>query len=121
MPKRTRRRKKEYTSNFFQAFSPVLTWFTIRMLILITLINGLSTRQVGFVLVFYHNNIKFDIYMDITQGIETKGRSRATHVLNVLKIVYGKREVTRVWNQPLANGQEEIGFRQFRLDNFVFY
>ena len=32
-------RKKEYFSNFFKMFSPVMTWFTISMVIVLSIIN----------------------------------------------------------------------------------
>ena len=83
--------KQEYDSKLFETFSPVVTWFTIRMVLVLSLINEWSTSQVEFVLAFPHANIEFDMYMEIPQNIETKGGSNTTHVLKLLKNLYGQR------------------------------
>ena len=79
-----------------------MTWFTIRMVIVISIINGWSTYQVDFVLVLTQANIEFDMYIKITQGIETKGGIRKTHILNILKNLYGNRQVYRVCKHHIA-------------------
>ena len=59
-----------------------------------------------FVLTFTKVNIEFDIYMEIPQGINTKGGSRTINVFNILKNLYGRRKVYRAWNQNLTKGLE---------------
>ena len=70
-------------------FSPVTTGFTIRMVLVLSIINGWITRQVNFFLLFIQANIEFNMYMEITQGIKTKGGSSTMHVLGILKNLYG--------------------------------
>ena len=41
------------------------TWFTIKTVLVLSIINRWSTRQVDFVLAFPQANIKFNIYMEI--------------------------------------------------------
>ena len=74
-----------------------------------------------FVLAFPQANIEFNMYMEITQVIETKYGSRTTHVLNPLKNLYGRRQEYRVRNQNLSKGLEEIWLRLSRVNNCVFY
>ena len=62
-------RKQEYASNLFKMFSHVVTWYTTRMVLVLSIINGWSARQVEFVLDFLQYNIEFDMYMEIPQGI----------------------------------------------------
>ena len=89
-------RKQEHASNLFKTLSPVVTWFTIRIVLVLSLISIWITRQVGFILSFPHANIKFNIYMTIIQGIETKRRSRTNHDLKLFKNLYGQRQGYRV-------------------------
>ena len=44
--------KQEYTEILFEDFSPVVTWFTIIMVIVLSIINGWITHQVEFFLTF---------------------------------------------------------------------
>ena len=89
-------RKLEYTSNFFKTFSPVVTWFTIRMVLVLLIINIWSTLLVEFVLAFPQANIKVYMCMEIPQGIKTKGISMMTHILKILNNLYRQRQVSRV-------------------------
>ena len=91
------------------------------MVLFLSIINGWSTHQVEFFLAFPQAEIEFEMYMKIPQGIETKGGSRTMHVLNLLKNLYGQRQGSRVWNQHLTKGLQEIGFQQYRVDNCMFY
>ena len=49
--------KKEYDKNLFETFSPVVTWFTITILLVLYIINGWITRQVDFIPVFLQDDI----------------------------------------------------------------
>ena len=59
--------------------------------------------------------------MEISKGIETKGGSKKTHVLNLLKNIYGVRQGYRLWNQYLTKSLEEIIFRQSKVSDCVLY
>ena len=98
-----------------------MTWFTTRLVLSLYIIIGWNTCQVDFVLAFNQSNIEFDMYMEITQIIETKGGSRTMHILKLVKDIYGQRQGYRVWNQNLTKGIEEIGLRQHRVDDCMLY
>ena len=97
---------QEFAANFFNIFSPVVTWFTIRMVLVLSIITGRSTCQVDFILAFLQSNIEFNMYIDNTKGIENKGIIRTAHVLNLLKNIYGQSQVSRVQNKHLTKGPE---------------
>ena len=81
--------KQEYTANLFEAFSPVVTWFTIRMVLVLSIIDVWSPHQVDLVLAFRQADIEFDMYTDIPQVIEKKAGSRTMHVLKIINNLYG--------------------------------
>ena len=78
------------------------------MVLVLSIFNVWSIRHVYFVLAFPCSNIKFDMYMEISQGIKTKGGISTTHVLKLLKNLYGQRQVSRVCNKHLTKILEEI-------------
>ncbi len=61
------------------------------------------------------------MYMELPDGIEQKGGSKATHVLKCLPNLYGQREVDHVWNQYLMDKLLDTGFSQSLIDDCVFY
>jgi hypothetical protein len=44
-----------------------------------------------------------------------------THVLKLLKNLYGQKQASRVWNQFLTKGHTKIGFKQLKVDECIFF
>jgi hypothetical protein len=107
-------------SNFGQDFQ-VVTRFALRTLLTLALLNGWHTRQIDFVQAYPQAPIEFNMYMELPKGIEMKDGNRKTHVLKLLKNLYGQKQVGRVWNQHLVAGLCKIGFQRSDVDECVFY
>jgi hypothetical protein len=56
--------KQEYAINYFETYAPVVTWFSIRLLLVLSILNKWYTRQVDFILAYPQADIEFDMYMD---------------------------------------------------------
>ena len=113
--------KQEYGENYFETFSPVVTWFSIRLLLVLAILNSWHTRQVDFVLAYPQADIEYDMYMELPHGIKTKHGNGKTHVLKLLKNLYGQKQAGRVWNQHLVKRLKAIGFQQSKVDECVFF
>ena len=61
------------------------------------------------------------MYVNISEGIETKGGSRTMHVLKILNNIYEQRQGSWMWNQHLNKRLEEIVSRQSLVDDCMFY
>ena len=48
--------RQTYGVTYWETFSPVVTWITIRIILLLTIINNWHSRQVDFVLAFPQAN-----------------------------------------------------------------
>lgn len=113
--------KQEFGVNFYETFSPVVNWTTIRITLIFSLINGWYSRQIDFVLAFPQAPIEFDMYMEIPKGVEVEGGSTKTHVLKLLKNLYGLKQAARQFYLHLKKGMIELGFEVSRLDECLFY
>jgi hypothetical protein len=67
--------------NYFETYAPVVTWFAIRLMIIIGIIFGWYLRQVDFVMAYPQALIVMDIYMELPQGIVTAHGNSKDHVL----------------------------------------
>ena len=76
--------KQERGVNYWETYSPVIAWTTIRLFLVLALMNGWKTRQVDFVLAFPQADIECPMYMEIPRGFKFKG-SRKTHCLALKK------------------------------------
>jgi hypothetical protein len=113
--------KQEFTLNFFETFSPVVNWFSVRLIFTLALLSGWQTKQVDFVLANPQVPIEFDMCMNLPKGIQMGSGNRNTHVLKLLKNLYGQRQAGRVWNKHLTAGLMKVGFTQSKVDECVFY
>ena len=91
-------------------YSPVTSWNSVRMLLTMTApLHGWHTKQT--------------LFMRIPAGIELEdGSDPKEYVLKIHRIIYGQKQAGRVWNQYLVQKLVgELGFRQSKVDECVFY
>ena len=113
--------KQEYGVNYYETFSPVVTWTTIRLSLTFALIQGWMSRQIDFVLAFPQAPIEFDMYMEIPKGIDVEGGNSKTHVLKLLKNLYGLKQAARQFYLHLRNGLLKLKFQLSSIDECLFY
>ena len=113
--------KQEHGVHYWETYSPVVRWTTIRLMLILSLVFGWSTRQIDFVMAYPQANISTgNVYIDIPKGFQFEGSSRS-HCLHVVKNIYGGKDAGRTWNQHLVKGMKELGFQQSDVDECVFY
>ena len=115
--------KQEFGVNYYDTFSPVITWVTLRLLLIFTLIFGWTARQIDYVLAFPQAPIQFDMYMEIPVGITIDPAigSNKTHVLKLLKNLYGQKQASRQFYLFTCEKLQEIGFQKSKIDECVFF
>ncbi|KAI2494579.1 hypothetical protein MHU86_19949 [Fragilaria crotonensis] len=106
--------------NYWETYAPVVHWLSIRLHLILALINKHHTRQIDFVLAYPQADAECEIYMEIPQGFTHEGQ-RKTHALRLLKNIYGTRQAGRVWNKHLHAGLMERGYRQSSVDHCIYY
>jgi hypothetical protein len=66
------RGKQEFGMTYNDTFTPVVTWFTICLLIVFGILFSWSLQQVDFVMAYPQAPIKMDMYMELPDGILLK-------------------------------------------------
>jgi hypothetical protein len=59
--------------HFDQTYSPVVTWQTIRLFLILATINNWKTIQVDFIMAYTQADINKPAYMELPPGIHFKG------------------------------------------------
>lgn len=114
--------QQEYGINYTETYSPVVNWTSVRFLLAMAKLNKWHTRQIDFVLAYPQADVEYDLFMKLPRGLHyTDGVSPATHCVKILKNIYGQKQAGRIWNKYLTKGLLNIGFRQSRVDECVFY
>ena len=85
--------QQEYGANYLETYSPVVKWFSIRNLLNMASINKCHSIQVDFIKLYPQSPIKYDLYMELPKGFQTKEGDGRTHVLQFLKNIYRQKQV----------------------------
>jgi hypothetical protein len=113
--------QQEYGIHYTETYSPVVNWFSVRLVTTLALLNNWHTRQIDFVLAYPQAPLPYDNYMKLPHGIKTNEGDGDTHVLKLKKNIYGGRNSGLIWNEYLTKGLLSIGFIQSKVDECVFY
>jgi hypothetical protein len=110
----------EFAVNFFETYSPVVTWAAVRLMTTLAWLNNWHTRKCDFVLAYPQPPIEFDLYMEFPKGIQLSSGNNKAHVLRLIKNLYGQNQAGRVRNQHLKKGLKKAGFVASKVDELFF-
>jgi hypothetical protein len=112
--------KPQYGVNYWDTYSPVVRWATIRLFLILASIHRWHTRQLDFVLAYPQAPVECDLYMEIPKVFAIDG-DRKRFGLKLEKNLYGQKQAGRVWNQFLTKRLTDHGFVQSKVDECLFY
>jgi hypothetical protein len=109
--------------NYWETFAPAVTWISIRMILILSILLKWHTRQIDFILAYPQAPLKTPLYMEVPKGVNLQNlpRQPKEYVLELKKNLYGQKQAGRVWYKYLTQGQLNIGFIQSNIDECVFY
>ena len=114
--------QQEHGVNFWETYMPVVSWQTLRLFSIHSILKGWHSKQMDFVLAYPHAPAEVPLYMHFPKGYEFKdGISEDTHVLKLTKNIYGQKQAGRVWNKYLDEGLVEIGFKPSKMDPCLYF
>jgi hypothetical protein len=113
--------KQVFGLNYYKTYASVVTWFSIRLLIVIGIIFCWALRQVDYIMAYPQAPIECDMYMELPQGIQVSEGDSKEYVLKLLKNIYGQKQAGRVWNAYLVEKLSSIGFKASLINDCVFY
>ncbi len=113
--------KQVFDLNYYETYAPVVTWFSIRLLIVIGIIFCWALHQVDFIMAYPQAPIECNLYMELPKGIQVSEGDSKDYVLKLLMNIYGQKQVGRVWNAYLVDKLSSIGFKASLINDCVFY
>ena len=61
---------QQWGVNYWETYAPVVCWASVRLILIIAMVNGLPTRSVDFVLAFPQADVDVPVYMELPVGFE---------------------------------------------------
>jgi len=100
-------------------YAPVVSWTTVRMLMILTVQEKLHTRLVDFTNAFAQAKLKETVYVELPKMFESPDRS--DEVLKLDKSLYGLVQAPLCWYSHLRKGLIVEGFVPSELDPCLYY
>ena len=88
----------------FDTFAPVTNWMTIRLLLTLSSVLGLASRQVDYTAAFIHAPIDEDVFVEMPRGFTERGK-----VLKLKKSLYGLRQSPKNFFKFISARLENVG------------
>ena len=102
--------------DYFETYAPVVSWQTIRILLILSIKLKLATKQVDYTAAFVQSKIKEEVYVDLPKGFPQKGNK----VLKLLRCLYGLKQAPRNWFLHLKEQLESCHLVQSETDPCLF-
>jgi hypothetical protein len=124
-------KEQAFGRDYWETYAPVVSWATIRLLILLSTIMNLQTRQVDYTQAFPQAILEDAVFMKVPQGwfVNQKGDLQqhtdpkyndTSHYLRLKRNLYGCKQAAQNWFKHLANGLIAEGFTQSKTDSCLF-
>ena len=110
-----------HSVHYWDTYAPVVTWQTVRLFLILSLILGWQSCQLEFVMAYPPAPAEMPLYMRLPQGFKRDGVSRKTHALKLVCNVYRQKQAGHVWNKYMDQGMREIGFKPSSYDPCLYY
>lgn len=107
---------QEYGINFYETFSPVVRFTSIRTILAIAAQKKMSIKQFDVKTAFLNGELNETVYMEQPIGFTDGSRK----VCKLKKSLYGLKQSSRCWNEKFTESIKLFGFFQCESDSCVF-
>jgi len=82
--------QQEQGINYWETYSPVVMWTTVKLIITLATIDGWPSRQLDFTQAYRQADVDGDIYMKLPKGFKIQEKHpKEGYCLKLLKNIYG--------------------------------
>jgi hypothetical protein len=106
--------------NYWDTYSPVVSWSTVRLILILAVILGWHMRSLDFVLAYPQADVRTDIFMRIPKGCSIPHLDRNKHLLKLCKNLYGLKDAGLTWHEHIKKGLINRGFKPSDIDPCLF-
>jgi hypothetical protein len=123
-------KEQAFGQDYWETYAPIASWATIRMLLILSSLMNLKTRQVDYTQAFPHALLEDPVFMRVPQGWFVKNgkltqyqnpkHNNLLHYLKLKRNLYGCKQVAWNWFKHLTTGLLKQGFIQSKTDSCLF-
>lgn len=110
---------QRYGIDYYETFSPVVRYSSIRILLALAAIYGLIVEHLDVKTAFLNGDLSENVYMVQPEGFVKKGEERKVYKLN--KAVNGLKQAAKAWNEKINNVLiNKLGFKRLSSEPCVY-
>jgi Reverse transcriptase (RNA-dependent DNA polymerase) len=98
--------------DYDQTYTPVASWVSVRLILLLATLQGWITKKLDFVQAYPQAPVEQDLYKDVPKGCNIGIQDPSKWALQVLQNIYGQKQAGKVWHdyliQRLANDLNNV-------------
>ena len=116
--------QQTWGQDYWDTYAPVVTWASVRLLLIVAKIHKLESKSIDFVLAFPQADLDIPVYMELPAGVvpaDDVDENRRRYVLRLNKSLYGLKQAGHNWFEKLRKGLLDRGFIQSQVDKCVFF
>ena len=102
--------------HYEKTYSPAVQWLSVRLVLILSIVNGWATKKIDFILAFPQADIQHNNYMNLPKGVKTTHGDGNSHILKIKRNLYGGKNTGKVLFDHLKDALENIGFQQSQSD-----
>jgi Reverse transcriptase (RNA-dependent DNA polymerase). len=111
---------QQHGIDYHDTYSPVVSWTTVRLLLILSKLLNLSSHKVDYVQAFPQAPLEGeDVYMELPAGYTVKSANKNV-VLKLKKNLYGLKQAAYNWHELLKSGLLKLGFKQSQVEPCLF-
>eukprot|EP00957_Ditylum_brightwellii_P104054 7927440-Ditylum_brightwellii.AAC.1 len=113
---------QKWSIDFWETYSPVVNWITVRTLLTIAAIQDLPASSIDFVLAFHQAELDVIVYMELPIGMDIQHGVTKDYVLRLNKSINGLKQSSLNWFNLLPKALQKKGrdFRPSKVDPCMF-
>ena len=105
--------------DYFESYSPVVQWSSVRLMLILSIVHGLETCQVDCVNAFAQADLDKEVFIELPVGFEHDNDVDCMFKLH--KSLYGMSDAPLMFFELLKKNLEKVGFKQFEhIDPCLF-
>ena len=112
---------QKWGENYWETYSPTVSWMAVRALLAVGIIHDLSTSTVDFTLAFPQVDLDIDVFMELPMGCVGPNGDRKGYVLKLNKSLYGLKQASHNWFNYLSEALQNRGFISSQVDKCVWF
>jgi len=116
--------QQTWGQDYWDTYAPVVTWASVRLLLVVAKIHGLKSKSIDFLLAFPQADLDVPVYMELpaeVNPIDVSDGDRRRYVLKLNKSLYGLKQAGYNWFEKLREGLITRDFVQSQVNKCVFF